>query len=79
MLYLEKEIEIVGASYLSPIETNWQPGDLLPASSSASFFDDVKIEKLRFRIYFFNIDIYSKTPYEQIIFIVLLVIILYFN
>ena len=28
MLYLEKEIEIVGASYLSPIETNWQPGDL---------------------------------------------------
>ena len=43
MLYLEKEIEIVGASYLSPIETNWQPGDLLPASSSASFFDDVKM------------------------------------
>ncbi|GBL35116.1 hypothetical protein EMGBS15_07110 [Filimonas sp.] len=37
MLHLEKEVETTGATYLSPVETNWQPGDLLPASSSESF------------------------------------------
>jgi acyl-[acyl-carrier-protein] desaturase len=42
MLHLEKEVETTGVSYLSPIETNWQPGDLLPASSSETFFEDVK-------------------------------------
>lgn len=42
MLFLEKEVETVGASYLSSPETNWQPGDLLPATSSESFFEDLK-------------------------------------
>lgn len=42
MLYLEKEVETVGATYLSPIETNWQPADLLPASNSESFFEEIK-------------------------------------
>jgi acyl-[acyl-carrier-protein] desaturase len=43
MLHLEKEVETVGATFLSPIETNWQPGDLLPVSSSETFFDDIKV------------------------------------
>jgi acyl-[acyl-carrier-protein] desaturase len=42
MLFLEKEVETSGDKYLSPIENNWQPGELLPASHSDSFFDEVK-------------------------------------
>ncbi|HOZ51178.1 MAG TPA: acyl-ACP desaturase [Chitinophagaceae bacterium] len=42
MLHLEKEVETTGLAFLSPIETNWQPGDLLPATSSESFFEELK-------------------------------------
>ena len=42
MLFLEKEVETTGLNYLNPIETNWQPGDLLPASDSESFFEEIK-------------------------------------
>jgi len=42
MLFLEKEVETTGLNYLSPVETNWQPSDLLPVSNSESFFEDIK-------------------------------------
>jgi acyl-[acyl-carrier-protein] desaturase len=42
MLYLEKEVETVGSTYLSPVETNWQPADLLPVSNSENFFEEIK-------------------------------------
>ncbi|HQW47817.1 MAG TPA: acyl-ACP desaturase, partial [Chitinophagaceae bacterium] len=42
MLFLEKEIDEKGSTYLSPIETNWQPGDLLPATNSETFMDSLK-------------------------------------
>jgi acyl-[acyl-carrier-protein] desaturase len=43
MLFLEKEVELTGSKYLSSIETNWQPGELLPVASNESFFEEVKI------------------------------------
>lgn len=43
MLFLEKEVETTGATFLSDPETNWQPGDLLPTTHSDSFFDELKI------------------------------------
>lgn len=42
MLFLEKEVEETGDKYLSPPETNWQPGDLLPMTHQESFFEDLK-------------------------------------
>jgi acyl-[acyl-carrier-protein] desaturase len=42
MLFLEKEVEESGDKYLSPVETNWQPSDLLPATHTESFHDDLK-------------------------------------
>lgn len=42
MRFLEKEVETIGATFLSSPENNWQPGDLLPASNSESFFEEVK-------------------------------------
>jgi acyl-[acyl-carrier-protein] desaturase len=42
MLFLEKEVEQTGDQYLSPIETNWQPADFLPASNDADFFEEIK-------------------------------------
>ena len=43
MLFLEKEVELTGDTYLTSPETNWQPADLLPASNSEQFFDEVKM------------------------------------
>jgi acyl-[acyl-carrier-protein] desaturase len=43
MLFLEKEVETVGANYLNPVETNWQPSELLPATHSENFIDDLKV------------------------------------
>jgi acyl-[acyl-carrier-protein] desaturase len=42
MLFLEKEVEQTGSQYLSDVETNWQPADMLPASNTESFFEEVK-------------------------------------
>lgn len=42
MLFLEKEVEGVGSTFLSNPETNWQPGELLPTTNSESFFDELK-------------------------------------
>jgi len=42
MRFLEKDIETIGSSFLIPPESNWQPGELLPISSSESFFEDIK-------------------------------------
>ncbi|MBL7765653.1 MAG: acyl-ACP desaturase [Chitinophagaceae bacterium] len=43
MLFLEKEVETVGLTYLSSPETNWQPGDFLPVSHAENFAAEVKI------------------------------------
>ena len=29
--------------YLNPIDSNWQPSDMLPDSTKESFFDEVKL------------------------------------
>jgi acyl-[acyl-carrier-protein] desaturase len=42
MLFLENDVNTVGSKFLNSIETNWQPGDLLPASHTESFFEDIK-------------------------------------
>lgn len=42
MLFLEKEVELTGSKYLSSVETNWQPSELLPMTHSESFFEDLK-------------------------------------
>ncbi len=43
MLQLDKNIETYTQEFLKSIETNWQPGELLPDSSSESFFEDIKV------------------------------------
>lgn len=42
MLFLEKDVELTGSKYLSSVETNWQPSELLPMTHSESFFEDLK-------------------------------------
>lgn len=42
MAHLEGFIEQVTADLLKPIDTNWQPADLLPDSRQPDFFDHVK-------------------------------------
>lgn len=42
MLHLEGHVEEVIDKLLKPIETNWQPADLLPDSRDEDFFDKVK-------------------------------------
>lgn len=42
MQFLEKNIDSFVDQYLIPIETIWQPADLLPDSKSEAFFDEVK-------------------------------------
>lgn len=42
MQTLEKSMKAWTDKYLRPIEDNWQPADLLPESSSDTFFDEVK-------------------------------------
>jgi len=42
MLHLGKDVELYTNEFLKSIDTNWQPGELLPDSSSESFFDDIK-------------------------------------
>jgi acyl-[acyl-carrier-protein] desaturase len=42
MLQLGNNIETYTSEFLKSIESNWQPGELLPDSSSESFFEDIK-------------------------------------
>jgi acyl-[acyl-carrier-protein] desaturase len=42
MNHLDKEILSAIPAYLKPIETIWQPTDLLPQSESEEFFDQIK-------------------------------------
>ena len=43
MQFLAKKMDEIVENYLSPIETNWQPADLLPVSSSENFLTDIKL------------------------------------
>lgn len=43
MMFLEKEVEQVGYNFLSPIESNWQPSELLPMTSSENFHEELKV------------------------------------
>ena len=42
MLYLEEFVQEVMDKYLKPVDTNWQPSDLLPDAREEDFFDKVK-------------------------------------
>ncbi|MGY3053532.1 acyl-[acyl-carrier-protein] desaturase [Pedobacter sp. UYEF25] len=42
MVHVEKYMLEMMSTYLKPIDTNWQPSDFLPDSTSDSFFDDVR-------------------------------------
>lgn len=42
MLHIESYMLDVMDTYLKPIDTNWQPADFLPDSTSETFFQDVK-------------------------------------
>jgi acyl-[acyl-carrier-protein] desaturase len=42
MHFLAEKMDTIVDTYLKKIDENWQPADLLPVSSSHSFFEDVK-------------------------------------
>lgn len=42
MLFLEKEVEQSAGQYLSSVESNWQPADLLPQSDAPDFFHEIR-------------------------------------
>jgi len=42
MQFLEKDVSSLIKKYLTPIEDIWQPSDLLPASDSENFLDEVQ-------------------------------------
>ncbi|MDX2129601.1 MAG: acyl-ACP desaturase [Chloroherpetonaceae bacterium] len=42
MKHLEKTVEGVLGEYLRPIDSNWQPSELLPDSTSGNFFESIK-------------------------------------
>jgi acyl-[acyl-carrier-protein] desaturase len=42
MHFVGKKMDAFMEEYLKPIDTNWQPSDLLPDASRESFFDEVK-------------------------------------
>jgi acyl-[acyl-carrier-protein] desaturase len=43
MLHIEGYMLSVMDTYLKPIDTNWQPSDFLPDSTSDTFFQDIKL------------------------------------
>ncbi|MBC3786156.1 acyl-ACP desaturase [Spirosoma utsteinense] len=43
MRFVGEKIDALMAEYLRPIETNWQPTDLLPDSTQDNFLDEVKL------------------------------------
>jgi acyl-[acyl-carrier-protein] desaturase len=42
LMHLEKYMLKMMPTYLKPIDTNWQPSDFLPVSTSDSFYQDIK-------------------------------------
>ncbi len=42
MLHIENYMLEMMDTYLKPIDTNWQPSDFLPDSTSETFFQDIK-------------------------------------
>ncbi|SFG72946.1 acyl-ACP desaturase [Pedobacter insulae] len=45
LLHVEKYMLEMMPTYLKPIDTNWQPSDFLPDSTSESFYQDIKALK----------------------------------
>ncbi|MFD0940655.1 acyl-ACP desaturase [Pedobacter boryungensis] len=45
LAHVEKYMLKMMPTYLKPIDTNWQPSDFLPDSTSESFYQDIKILK----------------------------------
>lgn len=43
MRFVGEKIDTLMADYLRPVETNWQPADLLPDSTQDNFLDEVKL------------------------------------
>ncbi len=43
MNFLGRKMDSIVEAYLKPIDSNWQPSDLLPDASSDTFFEDVKL------------------------------------
>ena len=43
MRFVGEKIDVSIEDYLKPVETNWQPADLLPDSTSENFLDEVKL------------------------------------
>lgn len=43
MRFVGEKIDALIGDYLKPIETNWQPADLLPDSTQENFLDEVKL------------------------------------
>ena len=39
---LGKNMEVFMKEYLNPIDSNWQPSDMLPNSTKENFFEEVK-------------------------------------
>ncbi|MEO5583590.1 MAG: acyl-ACP desaturase [Saprospiraceae bacterium] len=42
MNFIAQQMDKILETYLSPIDTNWQPSDLLPMSNNDNFLEDVK-------------------------------------
>ena len=42
MQFISDKLDSALDSFLKPVETHWQPADLLPDASSENFFDEVK-------------------------------------
>ena len=42
MQFIEQSMDDLITNYLKPVESMWQPADLLPVSSSPEFFDSIK-------------------------------------
>ncbi|RYF98053.1 MAG: acyl-ACP desaturase, partial [Chitinophagaceae bacterium] len=43
MMHIEKYMLESMGTYLKPIDTNWQPSDFLPDSTSETFYQDIRI------------------------------------
>jgi acyl-[acyl-carrier-protein] desaturase len=43
MRFVGEKIDTLMAEYLKPIETNWQPSDLLPDTTQENFLDEIKL------------------------------------
>lgn len=56
MRFLAKNVDNIISTYLKDIDTNWQPSDLLPGSSSENFNDEIK--ELRYEC--------SELPYDYL-------------